>query len=163
MWQVQDPQCQPNSWRLKVGVQGATLLLYPTANQSEPNDNYSNYSVSAARGECEEGRVQKVNITFTIYVSDNINTDEYIFCEIISPIPDTNRSEVHLILTRTTTATVGTVYTSTSTVTSELSGSGSTEFISSTTTDSSHGQSPKCLHYLLLLCTLLVFSVLSLQ
>ena len=169
IWQIQDTQCQPNGWRAEVGVRSETLLLYPRANQSEPNENYSSYSVAATRGECEEGPVQKVNITFTVFISepDIVNFTEYIFCEIFIPNTNTIRSEVCLFLISSTTATVPEITTTaSSSLTSNTSIVNVTKEIVSTMSSQSRGQSINYItqvHYLLLVCALLVLSLLSVQ
>ena len=165
IWQIQDTRCQPNGWRAEVGIQSETFLLYPRANQSVPNEIYSNYSVTAARGECEEGPVQKVNITFTVFVSEHdVNFMEYIFCEIFIPNTNTIRSEVRLVLIDSTTAPVSEIITTASgSPTSDTSIVNITNEIINTTSFKSRGQSANCskqVHYLLLVCTVLVLSLL---
>ena len=165
-WQIQDTRCQPNGWRAEVGIQSETFLLYPRANQSVPNENYYNYSVTAARGKCEEGPVQTVNITFTVFISEHdINLTEYIFCEIFIPNQNTIRSEVRLFLISSTTATVSEITTTASGSPTSATNIITNEIIS-TTSSQSHGQSAnysKRVHYLLLVCTVLVLSLLSVQ
>ena len=160
IWQIQDTQCQPNGWRAEIGVQSETLLLYPRANQSVPNENYSNYSVTAARGECEEGTVQKVNITFTIFISENdiVNFTEYIFCEIFIPNANTIHSEICLFLISSTTATVPETTTASGSPTSNTSIVSVANEMISTTSSQSHGQSINYIKHLLVVCAVLVLS-----
>ena len=167
IWQIQDTRCQPNGWRAEVGVQSETLLLYPRANQSAPNENYSNSSVTAVRGECEEGMVQKVNITFTIFISEHdvVNFTEYIFCEIFIPNANTIRSEVCLFLISSTvpemTTTAGSSLTPDTSIVNLAN-----EIMSTTSLSLSRGESVnynKQVHCLLLLYTVIALSLLSVQ
>ena len=161
IWQIQDTRCQPNGWRAEVGVRSETLLLYPRANQSEPNENFSSYSVSAVRGECDDdGPVQTVNITFTIFVNryDAVNFTEYIFCEIFIPSTDSIRSEVCLFLVDSTTDAVvpETTTTASDSPTSHTSVVNVANVIVSTS--SSQSLSIKQAYYSLLVCAVLVLS-----
>ena len=166
IWQIQDTRCEPNGWRAEVGVRSETLLLYPRANQSAPNENYSNYSVTAVRGECEEGAVQRVDIIFTVFVGEHdvVNFTDYIFCEIFVP-GNTNpiRSVACLYLVSSTTATEP--------ITSAVSGlpilpdtTTVNEILSTSSSQSYHsGLFDKQMHYLLMVCTVLVLSILSVK
>ena len=163
IWQIQDTRCQPNGWRAEVGVRSETLLLYPRANQSEPNENFSSYSVSAVRGDCDDdGPVQTVNITFMIFVNQSVNFTEYIFCEIFIPSTASIRSEVCLFLVDSTTDAVvpETTTTASDSPTSHTSVVNvANEIIS---TSSSQSLSIKqAYYYSLLVCAVLVLSLSS--
>ena len=174
VWQIQDTRCQPNGWRAEVGVRSETLLLYPRATHSVPNENYSNYNVTAVRGECEEGMVQKINITFTVFVGEHdvLNFTEYIFCEISTPNANSIRSVVHLLASSSTTApaeitTTVTAVSDSSTITPDSSIVNiANEIISTSSSGSqSYGQSANCYNkrLLLVIYTVLILLLLSIE
>ena len=140
-------------------------MLYPRANQSEPNENYSSYSVSAARGECDEdGPEQIVNITFTIFVNehDAVNFTEYIFCEIFIPGTNSIRSEVCLFLiSGTTDAVPETTTTVSDSPTPHTSVVNVANEIVSTSSSSQSLSIKQAYYYLLLVCAVLVLSLSS--
>jgi hypothetical protein len=165
VWQIEDTRCQPNGWRAEVGVRSETLLLYPRANQSEPNENFSSYSVAAARGECEDGPVQTVNITFTVLVGehDAVNFTEYLFCEIFIPTRDSIRSAVCLSLVSSTTTAVPET-TATTSGPPTINGNVANEIVSTASGSQSRAQSVnyiKQVNYLLLVCAVIVLSLFS--
>ena len=176
IWQIQDTRCEPNGWRAEVGVRSETLLRYPRATQSVPNENYSNYSVAAVRGECEEGKVQKVNITFTVFVGEHdvVNFTEYIFCEISTPLnANSIRSVVHLLLASSSTTvpaeiiTTATAVSDSSAITPDSSIVNiANEIISTSSSGSqSYGQSANYYnkHLLLVIYTVLILLLLSIE
>lgn len=174
VWQIQDTRCQPNGWRAEVGVRSETLLLYPRATQSVPNENYSNYNVTAVRGECEEGMIQKVNITFTVFVGENdiVNFTEYIFCEISTPLnANSIRSVVHLLLASSSTTAPAEITTTavsdSSSITPDISVVNVANEILSTSSSGSqsYGQSANCYNkrLLLVIYTVLILLLLSIE
>ena len=97
-WQVKDELCLPSKWRLEVGTRNQTLLNYPSENMSAPIENYADYNVTVVRGACEGG-VEKINVTVTIFVSEYVDIQEFIFCNIRIVRPSSNNtSKVHLVL-----------------------------------------------------------------
>ena len=151
-WQVKDEHCQANKWRMKVGTENQTLLRYPIANTSVPIENYTDYYVSAVKGECENDG-QKVNVTLTIFVSEDVNLSESIFCTIRILNPDSNdTSKVHFVLSNdpTTTGTITSYATSDSaSVTTQIS---TPDVQPDTTSSIAH---TKVMHHALLVCVFL--------
>ena len=151
-WQVIDEHCQANKWRMKVGTEHQTLLSYPIANTSVPIENYTDYNVNAIKGECENDG-QKVNVTLTIFVSEDVNLNESVFCMIRILNPDSNNtSKVHFTLSSdsTTTGMFTSYATSDSaTVTTQIS---TTDAPPDTTSSIAHTET---VHHALLVCVFL--------
>lgn len=136
-WQVRDELCLAERWRLIVATRNQTLLSYPKENMSNLSDDYSDYNVSAVPGMCESDG-QEINVTLTIFISENVDIDEYVFCKIRISDPDSNNtSMVYFVLENMTTTdsimpTTSTTVTVTETPTTDYTQPNSTSSVAHT-------------------------------
>jgi hypothetical protein len=161
-WQILDVECRDDQWHLKVGTQYQTLLKYPGDNISMPRENYTDYKVSAVPGRCESDG-QKINVTLTILVSEQVDINEYVFCRITISDPNSNGSNntsysrvsfviYNDITTTTLTSLTSTYYATPTRVTGTTT---DYESVPDDTTGTSSVAHTKVMHHVLLLSVLL--------
>ena len=156
-WQILDEECQDDQWHLKVGTRHQTLLSYPRENTSRPNEDYTDYNVSAVPGRCESNG-QKINVTLTIFVSEQVDISEHVFCKIRILDPNSNEtSRVSLVIyndTTTTTSTLTSTYATTTRITDTT-----TDNMPADTTGTSSVAHTTVMHHVLLVSVLLALSL----
>jgi hypothetical protein len=156
-WQILDQDCQDNRWHLKVGTLHQTLLIYPRENISTSIEDYTDYTVSAVPERCESDIGQKINVTLTIFVSEQVDINEYVFCRIRILDPNSNiTSRVSFVIsndTTTTTSLTSTYYATPTRITGTTTESDYD--ILDTTTGTSSVANTMVMHHALLLSILL--------
>lgn len=159
LWQILDEECQDDrdQWHLKVGTRDQTLLNYPQDNNSKPIENYTDYNVSAVPGRCESNG-QKINVTLTIFISEQVDISEHVFCRIRILDPNSNEtSRVSLVISNDTTTTTS-ILTSTQATTTRFTDT-TTDNIPTDTTGTSSASHATVMHHVLLISVLLALSL----